>query len=591
MSTTEEDLTYHKTFLCKESIQVNVLRIILHKGFVETIDLLTSVTEKNELKNVAEDSEITTALDELVKCRSDKTVEFFFNIALQRILEWLRGEVDPVEGGTLQTSKIAYIAREMRGGIVDSLTGTYETVRYPKKYMQNLMKAGRAVKQDPVKVFRSLMSTIWNNPFRFGASVATGWLTGMAFSSLIGSSVKLVTGFNKTVKGVEAARKTAMSLQAQKIVMNKSLIKKLAFKSTISDALVQKAQSYNMLRQQVKKAAQTSSTLLEEANKLQSRVLTIERFRVFECKSTAESVYYSKEQIKENQEKEFRKNEHHKKHCERVLKTLLDALMDSYKERNLSNQHAKETDNTECKESSSKTTTFSTPPTLIVISENHSNNQGSSNNLSHESHVLRHLSNRPEPVFEATAYSIVRPNLLVNQRNWVVSIICKPQSLHPDHAYLVMQGLNQFGKGFFLRYHLVSDEYNPGYAKIIEASFYNIELEQLRTTFLKQVIKHAIFREVSWSINEGQAQVLLQDINQDKEKSIEYLVSGSESIVAKCKSTDVHNCFTWAREKLHNLRDERIQLPEIFTDLFVAKTRFHLTGPDQEIRVGGRLTL
>jgi hypothetical protein len=44
----------------------------------------------------------------------------------------------------------------------------------------------------------------------------------------------------------------------------------------------------------------------------------------------------------------------------------------------------------------------------------------------------------------------------------------------------------------------------------------------------------------------------------------------------------VHNCFTWAREKLHNLKDPNIQLSEKSTDFFGAKTSFYLPDPAKE---------
>ncbi len=611
MAITEEEFIYNKIILCKDNIQANVLRIVLHKYYIkEAIDILIKlVTEEDELqRDIVKDTEIETALTELRKYKADRIVETFFNLALNHTVNWLKEKVDPVDqADSPNTSRTAYFVREVGNGVIDSLTGTWETwkgtcyaLSRPKESKQRLMEGLKGIKEDPVKIPQALYQTLQTfgstakkTPIRLSASILTGLATGAVFSSAIGMAVRYTTGLNKTVKSAEFFKKTGISLNSQVIKMSesaihRSLINKLPLKSSMLDVLATNTQSSSML-QQAREAAKTSAMLFEQADKLKSTVLQVDKvtFGVFECKNTAESMYCSNSTIQENEKREFKKREYRKKYYPAELSSILDSLVDVYTQKyQLRQSHLEEIRSTEFKESPNQSLLVT--PVVTSVSVSNSDNQELFNQPPYESHALMFSGNSVSTTSETRVYSVVEPRWLVNYNNWIVSVMCKPRSNNPEHACLIIQGLDHLGKGFFLRYDMVDDRAKRGYAKIKEKSFNNIEPGQLSEKFLKDVIKDAAFCAKSWRITDVQGQFLIEDINQDKEKSIKYLISGSESIVAKLSSTNAHNCFTWARKKLHNLRDERIQLPEIWTDLFVAKTSYHLKGSIQVMKANGR---
>ena len=124
------------------------------------------------------------------------------------------------------------------------------------------------------------------------------------------------------------------------------------------------------------------------------------------------------------------------------------------------------------------------------------------------------------------------------------------------------------------RYEAVDNRRKLNYILIMEDFHDNVELKDMQVMFRERMIK---IREMddtgryhcrSWSITREQANLLIQDINKDKDKEIKYQVFGNNNIYNKSRSAgDFHNCFTWAREKIHNIRDERITLPEQWTSL------------------------
>ncbi len=235
---------------------------------------------------------------------------------------------------------------------------------------------------------------------------------------------------------------------------------------------------------------------------------------------------------------------------------------------------------------SSEARPAATSSSVTVVAVKDSNNSGLSthNSPSSEPDNLKFSSNNPEPVVRMTVYSVAEPRIPITYDNWVISIMRKPNGKNPDHAFLVIEGINQFGKGLLIRYDLVDNKSKPGLALIVDKPLYNIEPTQLKVTFCRELMKQETFYHQSWSIPYAQAQALIADVNRDKEKVIEYCVSGSESIFAKSTHTNAHSCFTWAREKLHNLENEKIQLPGNWMDLLVAKTSFYINGSDKEPR-------
>ena len=179
------------------------------------------------------------------------------------------------------------------------------------------------------------------------------------------------------------------------------------------------------------------------------------------------------------------------------------------------------------------------------------------------------------------SYSVIDNNIPIDHKNWVIAIMRKPQGDNPEHAFLMVEGETSFGKVILKRYDLFVDE--NSLSNKVKALIYikpEVVTEQAdaRTALLDDLLKGEEVYSISWSITRSQAELLHQDILQDKSNPPDYQVSGDKSLVAKSSSNEGHSCFTWAREKLHNLNDPRVQLPEKYTDFIAAKTSRYIKG-------------
>ena len=174
-------------------------------------------------------------------------------------------------------------------------------------------------------------------------------------------------------------------------------------------------------------------------------------------------------------------------------------------------------------------------------------------------------------------------NLLIDQDRWAVSIMRKPTGQNPEHAFLIVEGITPSGQGILRRYDLFTDQNkaSQGLVKIKEELVAPKDIEKL----LKEFLKGESFYCQTWSITRGQAQHLHQDVLADQAKSIPYFILGNKNVFAKstpAPSTQGHNCFTWAREKLHKLNDGAIQLPPKCIDYIAAQTSRYLKAPRRQ---------
>ena len=99
---------------------------------------------------------------------------------------------------------------------------------------------------------------------------------------------------------------------------------------------------------------------------------------------------------------------------------------------------------------------------------------------------------------------------------------------------------------------------------------------------LENILNGEEVYSISWSITKQQATALHNDILKDKENPPTYQISGDTSLVAKSLSWEGHSCFSWACEKLHNLKDERIIIPKKYTDFIAAKTSLYIKAKNHD---------
>ncbi|MEM7361681.1 MAG: hypothetical protein AAF335_01570 [Bacteroidota bacterium] len=172
-------------------------------------------------------------------------------------------------------------------------------------------------------------------------------------------------------------------------------------------------------------------------------------------------------------------------------------------------------------------------------------------------------------------FSTADSRISISHYIWAVSIMRKPNTYNPDHAFLMVEGITNDGYGIIRRYDLVKKG-ESGFSKIIKKEQASIGIGEMKNMFSLFFLKQDTFYCKTWNIRKEQATSLDQDIVSDTHKEIRYCVSGDKSLLAASMNSSGHSCFTWAREKLHNLEDERIELPEKVTDFLGAKTSFYI---------------
>jgi hypothetical protein len=194
----------------------------------------------------------------------------------------------------------------------------------------------------------------------------------------------------------------------------------------------------------------------------------------------------------------------------------------------------------------------------------------------------------------ATLHSQVDSSLTFDQSRWVVSIVRKPvesgERVNPEHAFLILEGANERNELVVRRYDLFINEAREGYSLIkynevtagtpsdIQAEFNKLIWKATAAPLAKLYYK-------SWNIIPSQVLALHQDIKNDEKNPPKYNISGNENITGASTTTGSlargHSCFTWAREKLRNLKDPRIDsgLESDWRDYFIAIPSIHLRPP------------
>jgi hypothetical protein len=170
--------------------------------------------------------------------------------------------------------------------------------------------------------------------------------------------------------------------------------------------------------------------------------------------------------------------------------------------------------------------------------------------------------------------------LPLSYESWVASILRYPNEYKPDYTILVLEGINAFGQGIFIKLRLKVDQNEPNLAIILIDSYSNIEKINIEEIFRQCIVKQCEFYYLSWNISRIQALSLWEDAKVDQRKTIHYHIL-RESMSTKSfennnqEKAHIHNRFSWAREKLHNLKDSNINLPEEYTDFIGEKNNFN----------------
>jgi WD40 repeat protein len=185
----------------------------------------------------------------------------------------------------------------------------------------------------------------------------------------------------------------------------------------------------------------------------------------------------------------------------------------------------------------------------------------------------------------APPMSLLSQGKIMNYEQWLVHLVRKPQSSDPSHVFILLEGVNAYGKAFFLRYELVTSGVAKGFARIRRKdNFEGIHTSELdekaREGLLEVFIGRSERVALSWTLTREQGLRLINTIEDDMSRNLPYSSrGGSASHLRFYAEADVcHNCFTWAREKLRALGDEVIDgdLEESVLDKLVAHPKWHV---------------
>lgn len=171
--------------------------------------------------------------------------------------------------------------------------------------------------------------------------------------------------------------------------------------------------------------------------------------------------------------------------------------------------------------------------------------------------------------------SVIDKKLSIKKDQWVVSILRKPNGSNPEHAFLIVEGANSFNQGIIRRYDLFVDRDNK------KKSFINIkESEWLKSDEREEQLNLFLGGENvyarSWQICEEEAKTLHKNVIGDSTNPPDYQLSGNRSLVAKSSLHEGHSCFTWAREKLLELNNPKIDIEIKIKDFIAAQTSLYI---------------
>jgi len=180
-------------------------------------------------------------------------------------------------------------------------------------------------------------------------------------------------------------------------------------------------------------------------------------------------------------------------------------------------------------------------------------------------------------------YCVFDDNIPIDEDNFAVGIMRKPNGKNSEHAFLVVEGRDFANNAILRRYDLLIDKNSPAKRSLIRIQPEIIcSGEEAETRFEDEMMNNEEVYKRAWSITKQQAELLHEDIRKEQTTPPIYQVSGDKSLIAKSSSREGQSCFSWAREKLHNLKDDRIQLPEKYTDFIGAKTSLYIPGNKKE---------
>lgn len=214
--------------------------------------------------------------------------------------------------------------------------------------------------------------------------------------------------------------------------------------------------------------------------------------------------------------------------------------------------------------------------------------------------------------------SVIDNKLNINDSQWALSLVVKPQGKNPEHAILLVEGVSKSAVYYtFRRYDFVIDVREQRLRTASNPTFFDDAQEICHTTqshpglvliktcndrpfnqtqthmeneherkrfFLLDIMRDLLNKEgvkgISWLISPQEAENLHQSVLLDKECPPIYHIAGNNAFLPKTLTMSGHNCYTWARDQIFKLNiksaqeDERLKLT--LSDLWGARTSLHI---------------
>jgi hypothetical protein len=191
---------------------------------------------------------------------------------------------------------------------------------------------------------------------------------------------------------------------------------------------------------------------------------------------------------------------------------------------------------------------------------------------------------------ETAKYSEVNPIRMITNEYWLVSLVRLPDTIHPEHAFLVLEGKTGVKSMIWFVDFVASDKLDllrPGIRDgKVRMEYHESEAGSSRkllfqcSKMMMKIRKDDRFLYSSWLVSKSAALKLIQNVETQKNDPPKYNVLGDSALAtglatASSKSTG-HNCFTFAKKMLHDLNDEYIQVPGDKVDEWIvsASSRF-----------------
>jgi hypothetical protein len=189
-------------------------------------------------------------------------------------------------------------------------------------------------------------------------------------------------------------------------------------------------------------------------------------------------------------------------------------------------------------------------------------------------------ANEPTQMVVNTKRSEVDLTRMITDDYWAISLVRLPDASHKQHAFLVLQGMTGNKSMIWFVDFVANDTFDlllPGMRdgrvrmddykaeEVVGSSPSGKLLFQCRTRLMK-IRKGNRWLHQTWHITKGTAQNLIQCIDGWRKKPPKYNILGDSKLAASSatlsNNSTGHNCFTFARMILLDLKDENIGIPE-----------------------------